>query len=374
MPTRLRSVCLCLLPLLALASGLPASPPPPPPPLRPSIEAGVDYLLACQSEAGSWHSEYYGNLRSGAGISSLVLYGLAHVYGSGEAPAALAGCRAWLLQAAQAHGVVCAPDGSRDYPVYATALYLSAVRRLDVPLEDSLRVTLRGWLVAAQLCERQGWRPGEAEFGGWDFLAGAPGRNSAGSNISLGACVLEALGSGDSLSVARALRWAAGVQALPGDGGFCFTPAGSDPANKAGAAEQRGLSYGSATVDGLRLLGAAGLAADHPRVEAALGWLEQHATVAEVPGLRDDDPDRWSQALFYYYAAMLAKVFQQWPEEPRWAALARKWGASLALEIEARQESDGSWSNPEPNMREDDPLVATPLALIALAELERWRE
>jgi hypothetical protein len=41
----------------------------------------------------------------------------------------------------------------------------------------------------------------------------------------------------------------------------------------------------------------------------------------------------------------------------------------LSAQLISRQRSDGSWSNPEPLVKEDDPLIATGFAMRALAPL-----
>jgi hypothetical protein len=45
----------------------------------------------------------------------------------------------------------------------------------------------------------------------------------------------------------------------------------------------------------------------------------------------------------------------------------RGWAEKLARVLIARQQEDGSWRNTAVDLREDDPLVATPLAASALA-------
>jgi hypothetical protein len=44
-----------------------------------------------------------------------------------------------------------------------------------------------------------------------------------------------------------------------------------------------------------------------------------------------------------------------------------RWAEALADRLVQRQRPDGSWSNPLVPQREDDPLVATSLAALALA-------
>jgi hypothetical protein len=44
-----------------------------------------------------------------------------------------------------------------------------------------------------------------------------------------------------------------------------------------------------------------------------------------------------------------------------------RWAEALAEELLKRQRADGAWVNPAVLVREDDPLVATPFAMAALA-------
>ena len=44
------------------------------------------------------------------------------------------------------------------------------------------------------------------------------------------------------------------------------------------------------------------------------------------------------------------------------------WAQALVKGVIARQQQDGRWENPVPTMRENDPTVATAMAVSALAE------
>ena len=77
----------------------------------------------------------------------------------------------------------------------------------------------------------------------------------------------------------------------------------------------------------------------------------------------------WREAMRYYYACSLAKL---WSLRPEAATEERR--AALVRDLRQRQRPDGSWQNPSHHMREDDPLIATSLAVTALAELLRLEE
>ena len=157
------------------------------------------------------------------------------------------------------------------------------------------------------------------------------------------------------------------------DGGFFFSP--TDPTrNKAGVAgtdrtgRVRYRSYGSATADGLRALLRCGLDADHPRVVAARGWLERHFSPSVHPGAFGPDRQVERDATYFYYAWSTAHAFRALGVR-RWTTSGRAvaWPEELSRALIALQRKDGSWSNPVGASKEDDPLVATPLAAGAIA-------
>jgi hypothetical protein len=61
--------------------------------------------------------------------------------------------------------------------------------------------------------------------------------------------------------------------------------------------------------------------------------------------------------LAFYYAAASTQAFH---------ALRATFGGSVIGELYRTQRADGSWSNPENLVKEDDPLIATPFAIRAL--------
>jgi hypothetical protein len=207
---------------------------------------------------------------------------------------------------------------------------------------------------------------------------------TTGTNLSLTAWALQALAhsapkapadrsesstppaaTGDMDWRETARRWLERCQNRPGDGGFVFTPDRGATDNKAGLdpATRQPFSYGSASCDGLLALaslrmltgtaGANAAASFDAAWNAALGWFAKLERWDIAAGGTD--------ALRFYWAARLVEASAFFPPERK--AAARE---SLAAAVIARQRADGSWANPEPAMREDDPLIATPLAIAAL--------
>lgn len=205
--------------------------------------------------------------------------------------------------------------------------------------------------------------------GGWPLTGGYDLRDDT-PTVSTTRLTLEALrasGKLDDKTRDAALKFLTRCQNTKGDGGFFFAPLPDHPLNKAGWREAGAAhSYGSATADGLLALLACGVPLDDDRVRAATGWLQQHRAIEVVPGFTGAETQTATAEVglrFYYYAA-LASVIHQTPgidwSKRREALL----GALLRL-----QATDGSWRNPVASMREDDPLVATPFAILAISLL-----
>jgi hypothetical protein len=130
----------------------------------------------------------------------------------------------------------------------------------------------------------------------------------------------------------------------------------------------RGRSYASATADGLRALLACGLAHDDERVVGARAWLERRFDPERNAG--DIPPERATEreASCYYAAWSAAHAFARLDAAQQGCSAGRAgWARQLASALLARQRADGSFAGDAGILLEDDPLVATPLALGALA-------
>jgi squalene-hopene/tetraprenyl-beta-curcumene cyclase len=157
------------------------------------------------------------------------------------------------------------------------------------------------------------------------------------------------------------------------DGGFFFI---YDDAvrNKAGVAGKdsagrpRYASYGSTTADGLRALLACGLPATDDRVAAARSWMERNFSAADHPGKYATERLGDRPALYFYYCSSFAQAWHALHvQEVQTPAGRVVWAEALADELMKRQRADGSWLNPAKAVREDEPVLASSLAAIALA-------
>jgi hypothetical protein len=386
-----------------IGCGSPSAPPPsePQPPLRKPIELALtraaNFLVSRQDKDGAWRSDFYGPLKDGPSLTSLVVRSLgdADVF-LDQSPQRVSSRKkglAFLTAMARPDGTIDEGPHGLSQPAYTAAL---AVTSLSVE-GDEYRAARDAWLKylrERQLTEALGWDPADKEYGGWGYCAVIPRKPAPGearppmleSNLSATTFALAALWGAkcppDDPAVKAALVFVKRCQNHADDparrdpafddGGFFFIY--DDPArNKAGAAgkdrfgQERFASYGSATADGLQCLELCGVAQSDSRVVAALGWLETHFDVSTHPGRYAKDREANRDAVYYYYCRSLALALARQKvcgiETP---AGTLRWADVLAEELIKRQHEDGSWANDLLNQRENDPLIATSDAVEAL--------
>ncbi|MBA4189288.1 MAG: hypothetical protein C0467_14930 [Planctomycetaceae bacterium] len=376
------------------------------PPPRPStrrlptnaIADGVKYLIAHQSEDGAWRSDVYATFKDGTALTPFAITALQDASDAGlHSPAADAAIKkgiAWLAKLSRKDGTIDpGPDGL-DYPLYTATLAIKVYSHVSA--HDFL-VARDGWvkyLKERQLTEKLGWKPGDKQFGGWGYCRVIPKKPEPNvispplieSNLSATLFALDALKTAGELDASTAKAAVIFVRSCqnwprPGplegptasaivrDGGFHFIYA--DPTrNKAGvgASETPEIryfhSYGSTTSDGFRALALCCFPEDADRRDDAKYWLISHFNADTHPGkyVPAHEPNR--EAVYYYYAASVAKAFRDHmvtlPDD-------RDWADELSRELIRRQKPDGSWVNPIELVRENDPIVATCNAISALA-------
>ncbi|HEV8290790.1 MAG TPA: hypothetical protein VGP94_02650 [Tepidisphaeraceae bacterium] len=365
---------------------LPPTPQPTPVPtdltkkINASLHSAAQYLIQHQSPDGAWRSETYGFLKDGASLTPHVAVFLTHLSrGRFDTTNALANARKFLRTVSRENLI---------YPVYTAADIGSIFTN-----EPEIRSPWLAYLRQHQLTESLDWQLNDTEYGGWSYATNPPRRpadvKNRGpwdfSNLSATLAAMEALRAAGMTdadpAISPALLFAERCQNWPpegyqederfDDGGFFFSPA--EPIrNKAGVAGndrygQRFNSYGSATVDGILLLIDCGLAPDHPRLPAARNWLSKRFDVEHNPGKFVPGNEDLRDATYFYYCRGLARVMQRlgwryWQKDERSID-----GAWMLIEaLLKRQRFDGSWANTFTDGREDDPLVATPMAAEAL--------
>jgi hypothetical protein len=335
---------------------------------------GAMWLIEKQSPDGAWRSDVYASFKSGTALTPWVVVALQSSHEPGALPLIGRdpvgdGCD-WIANQVKADGSLeGAAKGDLDYPVYTAALAVIALSHPEQKKHEKARDAYLKFLLSHQLTEQNGWKREERQYGGWGYCRLLPKRPAPGtfspplveSNLSATVFALEALrvaGVKDKEVYAKVLAFVRRCQ--NSDGGFHFIY--DDPVrNKAGEIQPRASSrdafnsYGSATADGLRALRLAG-ETDATRIEAAEKWLRTNFRADKHPGkyLPNHEPNR--DAVYFYYAASVSKAWDD-----------REAKSKLVSELVARQNADGSWANARNLVREDDPLVATANAVVALA-------
>ena len=348
---------------------------------------GLTFLFEKQNDDGSWKSEYYGNLKQGAAITSLVLFTVSHSDQKTieKHKAEIRSAFEFQRKGIKKNGYVSNVSGP-DYAVYATSLLILANKNLAKMsktqwLNDKEIQLLQKFLCNAQLDETHGLKPGDSDYGGWDLSGWMQSqRTSPGSNVSVSSFAIEALADDSSADANRVrqkfLRWTERIQNK--DGGFHFHPKKSHEGNKAGWSDQEfnaPKSYGTATADGIRILkslirspskqSTKRKAELNARLESAKKWIEQQAFRLSVPGFDESDDPSWSNGLFYYYSMSILL------ELDSFSAAFQKSSEDIARFLVKEQKPDGSWSNSSTRMREDDPMIATCFAIVALSQCKQ---
>lgn len=301
------------------------------------------------------------------------------------------------------------PDGGiydRVLPSYNTSLAVSALSRVDLPrareaVNNSV-VFLRG-LQWSEFSDNsvggsEAARPVERNhpfYGGVGY--GKHGRPD-GSNLNLFMQALQDAGvPSTDPAVQRAmvflqrLQMSDAVNDMPyadgsSQGGFIYATVenaesvdGRAGQSMAGTVEEtmddgtrvsRLRAYGSMTYAGFKSYLYADLDRDDDRVQAALGWIRRNYTVDENPGMGTD-------GLYYYYVTF-ARALAAWGEptitliegEGMETAL-RDWRADLVARLKGLQNEDGSFRSVDDRWMENDPVLITAYALIALRALDR---
>lgn len=379
----------CLSVILCLAACGNGDTPNPPPEARTPLQRACAWLWAQQSDDGGWRSETYGIMKSGQSLTPFVLHALMTVpeqqftRPSDGVDRALA----FIRRNTNAEGCLGRADPDvADYPVHATSY---AVRCLVLAGRESDRLLVKrmcDWLRSMQFGPERGTTRDSVRWGGWGFGSiGHPGVMDVGHTRH----ALQALHDAERLDPETAARAQdflrlvqrhpeesrpqppvpgepAGEPGLTFDGGFYFSPADVgmnkgtfEPAADGKAAWWR--SYATATCDGLLALLAAGVPRNDRRVEVAQMWLEVQSGIDRPGGIPTDSPTPWYEAVHYYHLAVRAEA---------WGALKRKgdWRQHIAVHLAERQREDGRFFNDRsPMMKEDDPILCTALAVIALA-------
>jgi len=337
---------------------------------QPLLRRAVSWLWSRQEADGGWHSHTYGLLRSGQALTPFVLDALLQVP-EDRAP------RRWnqvdralvfIRNHTRPTGALGTADRDvPDYPNYATALAVSAICRARRNDWQAQIAPMVAYLRGQQFTEQNGWHPADPVYGAWGMGGSRRTPPDTGHvDLSMTRYVLDALRAAgvpdsDPAFTAAAVFVERCQNFNPrhpeaSDGGFFFSTTEFDT-NKAGQEDDHFRSYGTTTADGILALLATGQAPTHPRVIAAQRWLTAEHRNMAVPGFVGEAYQRWPNGLAFYYASASAQAFRALQLNP---------GPGVSDALRRTQRPDGSWSNPENLVKEDDPLIATPFAVRAL--------
>ena len=136
------------------------------------------------------------------------------------------------------------------------------------------------------------------------------------------------------------------------------TPQAGVETNRAGRVHLR--AYGSMTYGAVLSMCSANLTKHDPRVKMSLEYCTKYWNVNENPGMGN-------QGLFYYYDILARALSAAGVDELKPAdGTAIAWKRELAAKLMALQKPDGSWANENNRFWEQDPVLCTSFAMIAL--------
>jgi squalene-hopene/tetraprenyl-beta-curcumene cyclase len=340
------------------------------PKIDPLVSKAVEYLAAHQSPNGAFTPQ------AGVGITALVTTGLLRNGRSPDDPLVARSLK-FLEGAVQKDGGVYAPK--LGYRNYETCIALTCFVAANTDKRyDKIIKNAEKYLKATQWTEAKNENDPTRELDKSDpFYGGAGyGKNKRPdlSNTSFMIDALKEAGNGpDDEAMKKALVFVSRCQNLESeynntpaaaknpDGGFYYTPADGGESD-AGKLPNGGLrSYASMTYSGLKSMIYCGLKADDPRVKAATKWIEENYDLKTNPGLGPDG--------LYYYYHVFAKALDAMGKDTLTDAKGVKhdWRKELVDELAARQQPNGSWTNPKSRWLEGDPNLVTGYVLLALS-------
>lgn len=318
---------------------------PPKPPSTPMSKA-TQFLLSQQKKDGSWRSDHYTDMSSGYELTPVVAKALAFSGAEGPPAKAMTFMESALQQGKVGPGLV--------YPVYTASLMVMLLARTGSPQME----IWRDFLLSHQLSSQLGWKPEDPDYGGWGYAMTPPKAGSndpmAHSNLTSTCFACGALALSGMSPKEPALPFVQRCQD-PKSGGFFACP-GPSVLNKAGD----GVAYGSATSDGLRLLRRLG--GSKSAIGLAQGWLDRNFSAKVHPGNFPSSRLEDRDSLYYYYLWSTAHALRMLPQSDQVKGMFQ----AMESQLLGLQQPDGSFRNSMGATREDDPLVATPMAMAVL--------
>lgn len=354
---------------------------------RPLLSGACSYLWQQQQKDGSWRSQNHKVLSSGQALTPFILWSLLQVPDSlySKDPHRINRGIQYIRDQIDSNGVLGYADPDLlEYPNYANA-YALMVFSLYGEDQDQARIQkLQQHLLDQQFTEARGIFEDDWVFGGWGFGEMNMQHGESGQvDLSHTRRVLQALissgyprdslkhSAGDFLDLLQKKYRKERIQPAvinelhmaEFDGGFYYSPVVWG-ANKGGQDVQGQFrSYPTATCDGFLASNILGNAPGDQ--QAAMNWLVAHPSLFTWDGFSDQQAGVWSRAMQYYHLMVRSEAYTSGKYAGVWPESMKEW-------LLKEQQQDGSFSNPNGAIsKEDDPLMATSMAVVTLLNCHR---
>ena len=336
---------------------------------KEAIDRGLRYLRSQQDKDGSW--------RHHTGITALALKAFAsspRKYREKDGPWMRKPVE-FILAAQQKSGGIY----TRELPNYNTAVAVWALASLENPKYKPVLDKAQKFLLGLQLDESQGYEPGkDIMYGGAGY--GGDERPDM-SNSSFWAAAMKATDlPEDDPAWKKMVEFVSKCQQssatnplkkmdvklehpIGNDGGALYYPDYSSVGTvKLPDGRVVWRSYGSMTYAMIMSFLYARVDPKDPRVVAAVDWVKKNYTL-------DENPGAGAQGLYYYYYTF-AKAMRAYgePTITDAAGATHNWRVDLIEKLASLQREDGSWVNTNKRWWENDPVLCTAYAVLALNE------
>jgi hypothetical protein len=344
------------------------------------LQQACNYLWSKQSEDGAWHSETHGILKGGESLTAFILWTLLEVPEKDyhKPKMKIKKGLEYLRNHINSNGVLGLSDEYvMDYPNYATSYALRILLKYGNENDTELIKKMINYLLQQQFTEQRGISSSHLAYGSWGFGEELEKGMIGHVDLSHTRRVLQALqiAKVDSDSTfLKARNFLLLLQKNPTenrasiihfDGGF-YASSITLGTNKGGILNEENeeyfASYATATCDGLLALLASDYSKNDEPVQAAFNWLIEHSELNFPQGMDKNDSGQWQLVMVFYHLAARAEAYSAINYDGNWRI-------EVESIISEKQSENGSFSNPNgaPN-KEDDPLLATALAVIALSK------
>ena len=341
-----------------------------------AIDRGLEWLKAEQQPDGSWSKADHPALTALPAMAFQRAPG-----GKARDPKVLAKAYAFLRSQAR-------PDGgiyNAGLSNYNTSVVMMALLGANDPQDDPMIEKARRFIAGQQAKGMA--RPALDGGFGYGPTGASPKRMHPDLDNTL--VSLEAVRAyrearpTTELAGAKDLDWKAAIdfatrcQNLPGPNPLEW--ASADPANKGGFVYYPGFSnagdeplpngkkalrsYGTMSYAGLLSFIYADVKKDDARVVAALDWLRKNYTLEENPGMG-------KQGQYYYYHLMTKALAAAGIDQLETGDGKKiDWKREVATKLINLQQGDGHWVNDTGRWMENDPVLVTSYAVLALSQL-----